>query len=91
MNCNKVKALKVGGEEIAEACVDSEELEVSEDKLKIRRKENRVLPPQSIERKRDSKAHSKTDDVNNRRYRAPEDGRIDDKGMFFSERDFNDP
>ena len=45
LNCNKVKALKVGAEEIAEACVDSTDLDVSEDKLTIRRKENLPLPP----------------------------------------------
>jgi len=45
LNCNKVKTLKVGAEEIAEACADSVEVDVSEDKLTIRRKENAALPP----------------------------------------------
>ena len=45
LNCNKVKALKVGAEEIAEACADSTEIDVSEDKLTIRRKDNLALPP----------------------------------------------
>jgi len=56
LNCNKVKTLKVSGEDIAEACQDSEEVDVSADKLKIRRKENKALPPESEMRKRDSKA-----------------------------------
>jgi len=61
LNCNNIKALKVEGAEIADACKDSLELDVSEDKLKIRRKDNKDLPEESEMRKRDSKAAAKTD------------------------------
>jgi hypothetical protein len=44
LQCNKVKAPKVDVKEICLACASSEMLEVSENELQIRRKENRSLP-----------------------------------------------
>ena len=44
LNCNKVKALKVEIKDICLACAGSEMLEVSENELQIRRKDNRSLP-----------------------------------------------
>jgi len=44
LNCNKVKTLKVEIPDICLACATSEMLEVSENELQIRRKENRSLP-----------------------------------------------
>jgi hypothetical protein len=49
--------MKVSGEEIAEACADSEVVEVSKDKLKVKRTGNPELP--EMQRKRDSKAGEK--------------------------------
>jgi len=92
LNCNKVKALKVGAEEIAEACVDSLELDVSEDKLTIRRKENAALPPQSEMRKRDAKGLDKSNPKMMLKGKDLPEDRFDDKGNFIlSEKDFNDP
>ena len=59
LNCNKVKQMKISSEQIADACADSTDLEVSEDKTKIRRKENKALPPLNTDRKRDAKAAGK--------------------------------
>ncbi len=59
LNCNKVKALQVSSEKIAEACGDSTEVDVSEDKTKIRRTANKELPALNTERKRDAKAAGK--------------------------------
>ena len=59
LNCNKIKVMKLKSEEIAEACHDSDALDVSTDKLKIRRKDNKALPEASEMRKRDAKAGDK--------------------------------
>ena len=58
LNCNKVKQMSITQEQIAEACKDSEEVEVHEGKTKIRRKGNKPLP-EKAERKRDVKAAEK--------------------------------
>jgi hypothetical protein len=57
LNCNKVKALKCTAAEIADANADSEAVEVSKDKLKVRRVGNPELP--EMEKKRDAKANQK--------------------------------
>ena len=44
LNCNKLKKMSLNEAQIAEACVDSGELEVHEDKLQIRRRDNKPLP-----------------------------------------------
>ena len=59
LNCNKVKQMGISSEKIAESCEDSTELEVSDDKGKIRRKGNKELPELNTDRKRDAKAASK--------------------------------
>ena len=51
--------MKIKTEEIAAACHDSDVLDVSTDKLKIRRKGNLALPEASEMRKRDAKAQDK--------------------------------
>ena len=59
LNCNKVKQMGVSSQQIADACADSTEVEVADDKGKIRRKDNKALPPFNNDRKRDVKAASK--------------------------------
>jgi len=44
LNCNKVKQLKITAADISAACVDSDQVEISTDKLKVRRSENKALP-----------------------------------------------
>ena len=58
LNCNKVKALKVSQEQIAEACTDSSEVDVHSDKTKIRRKDNKAMPEKELKR-RDAKVADK--------------------------------
>lgn len=63
-------------------------MDVSKDKLKIRRKENKALPDAGEMRKRDGKAHDKSEA---KKKAEPED-RFDDKGNFIlTEKDFSDP
>ena len=86
LNCNKVKALKVTAGEIAEANADSEVLEVSKDKLKVRRVGNPELP--EMEKKRDAKANQKTGGA------AKDQGvdEYDENGkVIMVEKDFSDP
>jgi len=60
LNCNKIKKMKITEEQIAESCVDSELVELSEDAKMIRRKDNKPMPVQTGNlRKRDSKASQK--------------------------------
>jgi len=61
LNCNKVKAMGITQAQIADACVDSAEVDVAEDKTKLRRKDNKALPEKNLDRKRDAKATGKTD------------------------------
>jgi len=44
LNCNKIKKMKITEEQIAESCVDSELVEISEDSKMIRRKDNKPMP-----------------------------------------------
>lgn len=44
LNCNKIKKMKITEDQIAESCVDSELVELSDDKKMIRRKENKAMP-----------------------------------------------
>ena len=89
LNCNKVKSLNITGDEIADACHDSEVLDVSEDKLKIRRKDNLELPVAEM-RKRDSKAVGKNGAAADEKKKGED--RFDDKGNFImAEKDFSDP
>jgi hypothetical protein len=88
LNCNKVKQLKISAADIAAACADSEEVDVSNDKLKVRRHENKALPEKSEARKRDNKGDDK----------APKkkDEGVDDYDektgkVILTERDFSDP
>ena len=86
LNCNKVKALKVTAGEIAEANADSEVLEVSKDKLKVRRVGNPELP--EMEKKRDAKANQKAGGA------AKDQGvdEYDENGrVIMVEKDFSDP
>ena len=49
----------ISSESIGNACQDSNEVQVSEDKKKIRRKDNKPLPELNTDRKRDVKAAAK--------------------------------
>jgi hypothetical protein len=61
MNCNKVKELKLTIEDVVKSVKDSDQVEVDADNKKIRRKDNKALPPKSenAQKKRESKAHDK--------------------------------
>jgi len=59
LNCNKVKAMGISSERIANSCADSTLVEVSNDKTKVRRKDNASLPAFNADRKRDFKAAGK--------------------------------
>lgn len=52
LNCNKVKEMKISAAEIAEAVTDSSEVDLSEDKTKVRRAGNKALP-EKVDRRRD--------------------------------------
>jgi hypothetical protein len=89
LNCNNIKKLEVDGDAIADACKDSEALDVSEDKLKIRRKDNLALPEAEM-RKRDNKAESKNADGIAKKKEGED--RFDENGKFImAEKDFSDP
>jgi len=47
MNCNKVKELKLTIEDVVKSVKDSDQVEVDADNKKIRRKDNKALPPKS--------------------------------------------
>lgn len=88
LNCNKVKQLKITAADISAACVDSDQVEISTDKLKVRRSENKALPAAQEQRKRDAKFDDK----------APKkkDEGVDDYDektgkVILTERDFSDP
>lgn len=66
LNCNKIKELKAGENDIVEAIKDSDKLEVSQDSKKIRRANNAPLPEKIAKgsngtnsKKRDAKAEDK--------------------------------
>lgn len=44
LNCNKIKAMKVSGADIADAVADSEAVEVCKKRLNVRRIGNPALP-----------------------------------------------
>ena len=49
----------ISSESIGNACQNSNEVQVSEDRKKIRRMDNKPLPELNTERKRDAKAAAK--------------------------------
>lgn len=51
--------MKISSEQIANACAESEEVDVNPEKSKIRRKDNKALPELNTDRKRDAKAAGK--------------------------------
>lgn len=68
-------------------CVDSNEVEVSEDKTQIRRRENAPLPELNTERKRDAKAAGKA-----KAPEEPEEDQVDANGrVVLVEKDFDNP
>lgn len=87
LNCNKIKSMKITQEEIAECVGDSTKVELSKDKLSVRRKDNEKLP-EFVEKKRDEKAGDKkaaqvekiTEDV------FDQDGKV-----ILTEKDFDNP
>ena len=89
LNCNKVKAMQINAEKIAESCIDSDAVEVNEDKTKIRRKGNTPLPERSMERRRDAKANEKAGGA---APKAPEEDQFDADGKcILVEKDFDNP
>jgi len=52
LNCNKVKEMKINADQIASAIADSSEVDLSEDKTKVRRAGNKALPEKQ-DRRRD--------------------------------------
>ena len=51
--------MKISSGQIANACAESEEVDVNPEKGKIRRKDNKALPELNTERRRDAKAAGK--------------------------------
>lgn len=65
-NCNKVKKMQITDAQVAEACADSKLIELSDDKLSLRRTGNKPLPVQTGSlRKRDQKAAKKDEGKSN--------------------------
>ena len=58
LNCNKIKLMNTTVTEVAEAIADSTKVELSANKLSVRRKDNAKLPD-FVEKKRDAKAGEK--------------------------------
>jgi len=55
--CNAIKKLNLTTEDIAKACADSKDVEISKDNKKIRRTGNKALPEKTgTLKKRDNKA-----------------------------------
>ena len=89
LNCNKVKSMSISSERIADACADSTDVEVSDDKTKIRRKDNAPLPELNTDRKRDAKAASKAGGAADA---APKEDQIGPDGkIILEEKDFDNP
>ena len=88
LNCNKVKQLKITAGDIATACAESDEVEVSTDKLKVRRAGNKALPEKAEAKKREGKAEDKAP-------KKKDEGvdEYDEKTgkVILTERDFSDP
>lgn len=89
LNCNKVKAMGISSERIADSCADSTAIEVSKDKTKVRRKNNTPLPALNTERKRDAKAAGKTGGAAHEN--AEEDQVGADGKIVLVEKDFDNP
>ena len=67
LNCNKVKKMNITSDQIAEAVKDSQQVEVSEDRKKVRRAGKKALPElvkkaDDGQRKRDAKAANKEEE-----------------------------
>ena len=76
MNCPKMKALSTDASEVTEAVTGSEEVELSEDKVQVRRIGNKSLPALKERRKRENKARDKEDEktstyLNERHFKSP--------------------
>ena len=81
--CNNIKKLAVSNEDIAKACKDSKQVEVSADGSKIRRTGNKELPEKTGSlRKREAKASAKKEEskieeeVNDEPVQRDDQGRI---------------
>lgn len=60
LNCNKIKKMGLDIKKMKEACVGSDDVELSKDGSMVRRKDNKELPAQTGSiKKRESKAMSK--------------------------------
>ena len=91
LNCNKVKTMQISSESIAEACVDSTDVDVNPEKTKIRRKDNKVLPELNTDRKRDAKAAGKAGGAAGAAA-APEEDQVGPDGkIILVEKDFDNP
>jgi hypothetical protein len=93
LNCNKVKQMKVKSESIADSLKDSELVEVSEDKLQIRRKDKTCPEYEgAASKKREEKAAAKegSDAEEENKEENKED--VDPKTAgWLTEEDFNSP
>jgi hypothetical protein len=90
LNCNKVKSMGISSAKIAEVCADSTEVDVSNDKTKIRRKDNKSLPEKNLERKRDAKASGKSE--GRAAAKTPDEDQVDADGkIVLVEKDFDNP
>ena len=76
MNCNKIKQLKVKEDDVVEAVKDSDEVEVSADNKKIRRKEGKAVPAleKTAEKKREAKAAGKEEEKAAKEKQEEEEG-----------------
>ncbi len=97
LNCNKVKELKAKASDIADACVDSEKVEISKDQKQIRRKNNLALPDKQAktEKKRDAKAADKEEKKEESAVKVKkevEDAELNEKGNYvLMQQDFENP
>ena len=81
----------VSSEQIADACVDSELVDVNEQKTKIRRTGNPALPELNTDRKRDAKAQNKSGGGAQAAAAAEEDIVGPDGRIILTEKDFDNP
>ncbi len=87
LNCNKIKTLKLTATQISNAVKDSTKLELSKNKLSVRRVGNPALP-EFLEKKRDAKAADKQQE---KQAKTQEDIFDEDGKVILTEKDFDNP
>ena len=89
LNCNKIKQMKITQEDIALAVVESKDVEVSDDKAKVRRTGGKALPELAVSsKKREDKDESKSGKA--AEGKADEEAK-DEHPEWLTEEDFNSP